>query len=52
MAIDMTTMHTISEQFVDQAKTLRDSDAFDLQAVHDWLNAQGLDYGQQQPQIK
>ncbi|ASP40831.1 phosphotransferase family protein [Bacterioplanes sanyensis] len=42
----------MSEQFVDQAKTLRDSDAFDLQAVHDWLNAQGFDYGSQLPQIK
>jgi len=42
----------MSEQFIDQAKTLRDSDAFDIQAVHDWLKAQGNDYGDDLPEVK
>ena len=35
----------MSEQFIDQAKALRTSDAFDMQAVHDWLTQQGVELG-------
>ncbi len=42
----------MSHQFIDQAKALRDSDAFDLQAVHNWLLTQGIEVGQTLPQIR
>lgn len=41
-----------SEKFIDQAKALRSSDAFDIQAVHDWLTAQGLELGSELPEVK
>ncbi len=40
------------EQFIDQAKELRSSDAFDIQAVHDWLSTQGIDLGNELPEVK
>ncbi|PIQ39224.1 MAG: phosphotransferase family protein, partial [Thalassolituus sp. CG17_big_fil_post_rev_8_21_14_2_50_53_8] len=42
----------MSEQFIDEARALRDSDAFDIQAVHNWLKAQGHDYGDELPAVK
>ena len=42
----------MTEQFIDEAKALRDSDAFDIQAVHNWLKAQGHDYGDELPAVK
>jgi len=42
----------MSEQYVDQPKALRDSDAFDIAAVHNWLNAQGLNLGSELPEVK
>lgn len=42
----------MSERFIDEAKALRDSDAFDIQAVHHWLKTQGYDYGDELPQVK
>lgn len=42
----------MTEQFIDQAKTLRDSDAFDVNKVHQWLKTQGYDFGDQLPEVK
>ena len=42
----------MTEQFIDQAKTLRDSDTFDIAAVHQWLKTQGYDFGDSLPQVK
>ena len=42
----------MSEQFIDEAKALRDSDAFDVQAVHNWLKKEDLDYGDELPAVK
>lgn len=42
----------MSEQFLDQAKTLRESDAFDIRVVHQWLNDQGLELGDELPDVK
>lgn len=42
----------MSEQFIDQPKTLRSSDAFDIAAVHHWLNAQGLNLGDALPEVQ
>ena len=42
----------MSTQFIDEAKSLRTSDAFDVQAVHQWLNTQGYDFGEQLPEVK
>ena len=42
----------MSEQFIDQAKALRNSDAFDIQAVHDWLSEQGVELGVHLPDVK
>ena len=41
-----------NEQFIDQANTLRSSDTFDIQAVHDWLTGQGIDLGNELPVVK
>lgn len=38
--------------FIDEAKNLRESDAFDVQAVHTWLKAQGHNYGDELPEVK
>ncbi|MGK0476862.1 MAG: aminoglycoside phosphotransferase (APT) family kinase protein, partial [Oleispira sp.] len=42
----------MSEQFIDQPKALRSSDAFDIQAVHDWLTHQGIELGNELPEVK
>jgi len=42
----------VAEQFIDQAKALRESDAFDIQAVHNWLIEQGLPLGDKLPEVK
>lgn len=42
----------MTEQFIDQAKTLRDSDAFDIKKVHQWLQDQGHDFGDELPEVK
>lgn len=42
----------MTEQFIDQAKTLRDSDAFDVNKVHQWLKTQGYDFGDDLPEVK
>lgn len=42
----------MSEQFIDQAKALRSSDAFDIQAVHHWLTRQGIELGDELPEVK
>src|SRR5690554_7599497 len=42
----------MTEQFIDQAKALRKSDAFDINAVHQWLKSQGHDYGDELPEVK
>ena len=42
----------MAEQFIDEAKALRESDAFDIQAVHNWLISQGVDLGNELPEVK
>ncbi len=42
----------MTDQFIDQAKTLRDSDAFDINKVHQWLKIQGYDFGDDLPEVK
>ena len=39
-------------QFIDEAKSLRTSDAFDIAAVHEWLKQQGVVSGNELPQVK
>ena len=41
-----------NNNFIDEAKALRDSDSFDVQAVHAWLKEQSHDYGDELPQVK
>jgi len=42
----------MSEQYIDKPKNLRDSDAFDIAAVHHWLNDQGLNLGETLPEVR
>ncbi|MFY9180012.1 MAG: phosphotransferase family protein [Venatoribacter sp.] len=41
-----------NNNFIDEAKALRDSDSFDVQAVHAWLKEQSHDYGDELPQVR
>lgn len=42
----------MTHNFIDEAKSLRQSDAFDVQAVHTWLKTQGYDFGDELPEVK
>lgn len=42
----------MSVEFIDKAKSVRESDSFDVQAVHTWLLNQGLDLGDELPVVK